>query len=74
MEWLPGASRASQPECDADRQIFTRLICQIYLTAKHLVTAAHVRLSRIVPLDSNGTFMSEPNQQIGVASQAVTKY
>ena len=49
MEWLPGATRATQPECDADGRIFTRRICQIYLTGKHLVTAAHERLSRVMP-------------------------
>lgn len=49
MERLPGASRASQPECDADCQIFTRRICQVYLTVKHLVTAVHERLVRVMP-------------------------
>jgi hypothetical protein len=46
MGWPPGDSRARQPECDADRQVFTRRIYLIYLTVKHPVTAAHERLSR----------------------------
>jgi hypothetical protein len=39
MEWLPGASRASQPERDADRSDLHRRICRVYLTVKHRVTA-----------------------------------
>jgi hypothetical protein len=49
VECLPGASRVSQPERDADRRIFTRRICRIYVTVKHLVTAAHERPSVSLP-------------------------
>jgi hypothetical protein len=78
LEWLPGASRASQPERDAGRQIFTGRIRPIYLTVntwspaarrtphpRHVVQSdAHLlRQRRNVPVGEAG---EDPDQQVMV--------
>jgi hypothetical protein len=74
MEWLPGASRARQPECDADCSDLYSLVRQICLPVKHLVTAAHERLFRVIPPNPARIFCIKrmlvlshkwrPNQQV----------
>jgi hypothetical protein len=44
MEWLPGAARASQPERDADRQIFIRRMLSDLPHRRATIHAVYERL------------------------------